>query len=97
MKPGSGRFPTTEDARLRHEDDRLRAEVQRWIVWILWISAVGWSIAAMVHGTIRAGTIEAWGWMMAMLSVTLRPAIVLWSEEDPRVTGAEMELVEREA
>jgi hypothetical protein len=36
-------------------------------------------------------------WTMAMLSVTLRQAIVLWSEEDPRVTSAEMELVKREA
>jgi hypothetical protein len=97
VKPGSGRFPTIEDERLRHEDDRLRAEVQRWMVWILWISAVGWSIAATVHETIRAGTIEAWGWTMAMVVVTLRQAIVLWSEEDPRVTSAEMELVEREA
>jgi hypothetical protein len=96
VKPGSGRFPATEDERLRHEDDRLRAEVQRWMVWILWFSAVGWSIAAMVHGSIRAGTVEAWGWTMAMLSVTLRQAIVLWSEEDPRVTSSEMELVEQE-
>jgi len=96
VKPGSGRFPTVEDERLRHEDDALRARVQRWMIWILWFSAFGWSVAAMMHRTINAGTIEAWAWTVATLAVTLRQAIVLWSEEDPSVASGEMELVERE-
>ncbi len=29
--------------------------------------------------------------------VTLRQAIVLWTEDDPRAVGGEIELVEREA
>jgi len=50
----------------------------------------------MMHRTINAGTIEAWAWTVATLAVTLRQAIVLWSEEDPSVASGEMELVERE-
>jgi len=100
VKRGEGLSPTIEDERQRHEDDRLRAEVQRVMTWVLVGSAVGWSFAGgLVRPTASSEVFAAWAWMIAALGVTLRQAIVLWSEEDPRVTSAEaeMELVEREA
>jgi hypothetical protein len=39
----------------------------------------------------------AWGWTLAAFGLTLRQAIVLWTEDDPRAVVDEMELVEREA
>jgi hypothetical protein len=100
VKRGEGLSPTIEDERQRHEDDRLRAQVQRAMTWVLIGSAVVWSFAGTsVWRSVRGDAFAAWAWMIAALGVTLRQAIVLWSEEDPRVTSAEaeMELVEREA
>jgi hypothetical protein len=100
VKRGEGLSPTIEDERQRHEDDRLRAEVQRAMTWVLVGSAVVWSFAGSLARPSGSGEVfAAWAWMIAALGVTLRQAIVLWSEEDPRVTSAEaeMELVEREA
>jgi hypothetical protein len=100
VKRGEGLSPTIEDERQRHEDDRLRAEVQRAMTWVLVGSAVVWSFAGSLARSPMSGEVyAAWAWMIAALGVTLRQAIVLWSEEDPRVTSAEaeMELVEREA
>ena len=100
VKRGEGLSPTIEDERQRHEDDRLRAQVQRAMTWVLVGSAVVWSFAGTsVWRSVRGDAFAAWAWMIAALGVTLRQAIVLWSEEDPRVTSAEaeMELVEREA
>ncbi len=95
---GSGRLLVVEDERLRREDDRLRAQVQRSMTWALIGLALMWSIA---HESIRravSGDVVASSlWTMAAFGLTLRQAMVLWSEEDPRVTSAEMELVEREA
>jgi len=94
---GSGRSMAVEDERLRREDDRLRAQVQRSMTWALIGLALMWSIA---HESIRhavSGDVVASSlWTMAAFGLTLRQAIVLWEEEDPRVTSAEMELVERE-
>ena len=95
-----GLSPTIEDERQRHEDDRLRADVQRAMTWVLVGSAVVWSFAgSSVWSSVSGEAFAAWAWMIAALGVTLRQAIVLWTEEDPRMTSAEaeMELVEREA
>jgi hypothetical protein len=100
VKRGEGLSPTIEDERQRHEDDRLRAQVQRAMTWVLIGSAVVWSFAGTsVWRSVRGDAFAAWAWMIAALGVTLRQAIVLWSEEDPRMISAEaeMELVEREA
>lgn len=94
VKPGSGRFPVVEDERLRHEDDRLRAQVQRWMVWILTVSAVVWDGAETMHFQVAGGTIAAWAWTMATLAATLRQAIVLWTEPGVSGAGEEMRLIE---
>jgi hypothetical protein len=98
VKAGSGRFPTGEDERLRHEDDRLRAQVQRLMTWLLIGSATVWSIMnGGSHRSVSGEIVAAWVWTVAALAMTLRQAIVLWSEEYPSGTGEQMELVEREA
>jgi hypothetical protein len=98
VKRGEGLSPTIEDERLRHEDDRLRADVQRAMTWVLVGSAVVWSFAGSLAQPSVSGEVSAaWAWMIATLAVTLRQAIVLWSEEDPSVASGEMELVEMEA
>jgi hypothetical protein len=98
VKRGEGLSPTIEDERQRHEDDRLRAEVQRAMTWVLVGSAVVWSFAgSLARPSVNGEVFAAWAWMIAALGVTLRQAIVLWSEEDPSVASGEMELVEREA
>ena len=87
VKRGEGLSPTIEDERQRHEDDRLRAEVQRVMTWVLVGSAVIWSFAGgLARPSVSGEVFAAWAWMIAALGVTLRQAIVLWSEEDPRVT-----------
>lgn len=97
VKPGTGRFPKVQDERLRQEDDTLRAQVQRCMNWILSISAVTWSIAEGLRVQVSAEAIAAWAWTVAVISVTLRPAIVLWTEPGMSDAGSEMELVQREA
>jgi hypothetical protein len=97
VKPGSGRFPTVEDERLHHENDRLQARVLQWLKWILGVSAVVWSVVEALRIPVSAGTMAAWAWSVAALALTLRQAIVLWSEEDPSGVSEQMELVEREA
>jgi hypothetical protein len=97
---GSGRSLAVEDERLRREDDRLRAQVQRLMTWMLIGLALVWSIAheSIHHAAVSGDVVASSLWTMAAFGLTLRQAIVLWSEEDPRVTSAEaeMELVERE-
>jgi hypothetical protein len=95
---GSGRYLTIQDERMRHEDDRVRAQAQRLMTWLLVGSAAAGSLANVwLHRSMSGNAFVAWGWTLAALGLTLRQAIVLWSEEDPSVVGAEMELVEGEA
>jgi hypothetical protein len=95
---GNGRYLTIQDERMRHEDDRVRAQAQRLMTWLLVCSAVVGSFANVwLHRSMSGNAFVAWGWTLAALGLTLRQAIVLWSEEDPSVVGAEMELVEGEA
>jgi hypothetical protein len=98
VKNADGLSPTMEDERLRHEDDRLRADVQRAMTWVLLGSAVVWSFAGTsVWHSVGSDTFAMWAWTVAALGVTLRQAIVLWTEDDPRMMTEEMGLVEREA
>ena len=95
---GSGRYLTIQDERMRHEDDRVRAQAQRLMTWTLVCSAFVWSFANVsTHHSLSGDVIASWLWTMAALGLTLRQAIVLWTEDDPRVVVGEMELVEREA
>jgi hypothetical protein len=94
---GSGRFPLVEDERVRHEDDRVRAQTQRFMTWVLFGSAVVWNVASVSHHSFSTDSVTAWAWTLAALGLTLRQAIVLWSEEDPSEMSQEMRLVEEEA
>ncbi len=95
---GSGRFLTVEDERLRHEDDRLRAQVQRLMTWTLIGLALVWGIGnAFTHRSVSGDAVAAGLWTMAALGLTLRQSIVLWTEECPTAMYGDMELVEREA
>jgi hypothetical protein len=86
-----------DDERLRQEDDRMKARVQRVMSVVLIVLATLCSSVLVIDRSIRPETVIAGAWTLAVLSVTLRQAIVLWSEEDPIATSGEMELVEREA
>ncbi len=98
VKRGDSRFPTVQDERLRHEDDRVRAQAQRLMAWILLGSAAVWGLVdALTSRPVNSRVLATWAWTMAALGFTLRQAIVLWMEDDPVAVSAEMELVEREA
>jgi hypothetical protein len=86
-----------DDERMRQEDNVLRAKVQRTMSWVLVLVAIGVSFAVAQGWTIRRDVLVAGVWTLAALMVTLRQAIVLWTEDDPRAVGGEIELVEREA
>jgi hypothetical protein len=86
-----------DDERMRQEDNVLRAKVQRTMSWMLMLVAIGASFAVSLDWTIRRDVLLAGVWTLAALMVTLRQAIVLWTEDDPRAVGGEIELVEREA
>jgi len=96
---GSGRSLAVEDERLRREDDRVRAQAQRLMTWALIGLALMWSIAhESIHRAAVSGDVVASSlWTMAALGLTLRQAIVLWTEDDPVAVTGELELVEREA
>ena len=95
---GSGRYLTIQDERMRHEDDRVRAQAQRLMTWTLVSSAAIGSFASVwLHRSMSGTAFVAWGWTLAAMGLTLRQAIVLWTEDDPRMMTEEMGLVEREA
>ncbi len=78
---GSGRDLTIQDERMLHEDDRLRAQAQRLMTWLLVGSAAAGSFANVwLHRSMSGNAFVAWGWTLAALGLTLRQAIVLWSE-----------------
>jgi hypothetical protein len=97
VKRGEGLSPTIEDERLRHEGDRLRAEVQRAMTWVLIGSAVIWSFTgSLVQPSASGEVFAAWAWVIAALGMTLQQAIVLWTEEDPRAATDEIALVQEQ-
>ena len=85
-----------DDERMRHEDDRVRARVQRVMSGVLVVSAFVWYWAAESDQKVRTETVVAWAWTLAALAVTLRQAIVLWTEEDPRGVTDEIAMVQEQ-
>jgi hypothetical protein len=85
-----------DDERMRQEDNVLRAKVQTTMSWVLVLVAIGVSFAVAQGWAIRRDVLVAGVWTLAALMVTLRQAIVLWMEDDPRAVGGEIELVEQE-
>jgi hypothetical protein len=96
VKRSDGQSPIFVDERLRHEDDRLRAQVQRVMVWVLVGSAAVWSVANTFKWPwVTSGyTFAAWSWGLAALGFTLRQAIVLWTEEAASEMSGEIRLAE---
>jgi hypothetical protein len=86
-----------DDERMRQEDNVLRAKVQRTMSWMLMLVAIGVSVAVSLDWTFRRDVLVAGVWTLSALMVTLRQAIVLWTDDDPLAVGGEIELVEREA
>jgi hypothetical protein len=67
------------------------------MTWVLIGSAVGWSFAvSLVQPSASGEVFAAWAWMIAALGVTLRQAIVLWTEEDPRAVTDEIAMVQEQ-
>jgi hypothetical protein len=65
------------------------------MAWILFGSAVTWSLADVLTSRPVSGELLAtWVWTMAALGFTLRQAIVLWTEDDPFEMSGEIGLVE---
>ncbi len=86
-----------DDERMRQEDDKMKARVQRVMSVVLVVTAIIWSAVKVAGQQVHVETVVACAWTLAVLSVTLRQAIVLWIEDDPRTACGEIELVEREA
>ena len=82
-----------DDERMRHENDHVRATVQRTMSFVIGCSAMAWSWAAVSGWKVDAEVIAAWAWTVFALAITLRQAWVLWTEPDPREMAGEMELL----
>ncbi len=83
-----------DDERMRQEDDRMRARVLKTMTVLLIVSALGWSWIQVDSRMVRSEIVVAWVWTMAVLSMTLRQAIPLWMEDDPRMLPRELQVVE---
>jgi hypothetical protein len=80
---------------MRHEEDRLRAQVQRILVWVLVVSAIIWSLLDGLSDFHPSSYhVGAWVWTLVLLATTLRQGIVLWTEPDEL---GELTLVESNA
>jgi hypothetical protein len=87
--------PLFDDERMRHEEDRLRAQVQRILVWVLVVSAIIWSLLDGLSDFHPSSYhVGAWVWTLVLLATTLRQGIVLWTEPDEL---GELTLVESNA
>jgi hypothetical protein len=82
-----------DDERLRNEENELRARVQRVMTWVLVVSAIVFTWALLDDVTIGTDLALAWAWTLAGLAVTLRQAIPLWTEVDPREMVGELAVV----
>jgi len=83
-----------DDERMRREDDSTRAKVQKLTSGLLFISAFVLTVALADEKTISRATVISALWTLAALVWTLRQAIPLWTEDDPRAVAGEMGLVE---
>jgi len=82
-----------DDERMRNEENRLRARVQRVMTWVLAGAALIASIVLADGGVVHAETVVASLWTLAGLAMTLRQAIPLWAEADPREMCGELAVV----
>jgi hypothetical protein len=85
-----------DDERMRHEDEQVRARVQRVMSVVLLLSAMVWYFWSL-FGRISPERMLEWAWTVAGLSLTLRQAMVLWVEDDPRAVAEELVVVGQEA
>jgi hypothetical protein len=69
-----------DDERMRNEENELRARVQRVMTWLLVAVAMVFAVVPADSGAVRAETAVASLWTLAGLAVTLRQAMVLWTE-----------------
>jgi len=83
-----------DDERMRREDDSTRAKVQKLTSGVLFSAAFVLTFALADEKTISRATVISALWTVAALVWTLRQAIPLWTEDDPRAVAGEMELVE---
>jgi hypothetical protein len=79
-----------DDERIRIEEAQLRSRVQRIMIWVL----VGMAfVAGVVLGdgcVVSAHVVVAGLWTLAAMMTTLRQAIPLWTEADPREVAGEL-------
>jgi len=83
-----------DDERMRREDDSTRAKAQKLTSGVLFSSAFVFTCALAGEKTISRATVISALWTLAALVWTLRQAIPLWTEDDPRAVAGEMGLVE---
>jgi hypothetical protein len=83
-----------DDERMRREDDSTRAKVQKLTSGVLFSAAFVFTIALADEKTISRAMVISALWTLAALVWTLRQAIPLWTEDDPRAVAGEIELVE---
>ena len=83
-----------DDERLRYAEERLRAQVQRVLSWILVLVTIALSIVLRGKHTVDKDLVLFILWVLVGLVTTLRQAIVLWTEEDPRDLAGEIALVD---
>jgi hypothetical protein len=64
---------------------------------VLGLTAICVSAAVAQGWTMRGSLVVSGVWTLVTLMITLRQAIVLWTEEDPGAVSGELGLVEGEA
>jgi hypothetical protein len=82
-----------DDERIRDEEARVRARVQKAMSWVLVGAALVLSVTLMGRATVKTDRVLAGLWTLAGLVTTLGQAIPLWIEDDPRVVAGEMAVV----
>lgn len=83
-----------DDERLQNEEAKLRAQVQRVMNWLLVSLAAIGSVVLADQRTVSASVVVSALWTLAGLVTTLRQAIPLWNEDDPRRVAGEIALVD---
>ena len=83
-----------DDERLLHEEQRLRARVHHVLSWVLVLGTFLLSIVLANDQTVDKNSVMFVLWLLAGLVTTLRHAIVLWTEKDPRDFVGEIALVD---
>lgn len=83
-----------DDERLQNEEAQLRVRVQRATSWVLVGAAFVCSIVLADGRAVGASVVISSLWTLAAMVTTLRQAIPLWSEEDPRTVVGEIAVVD---